>query len=164
MEKEHSYTFRKVERLCSKRQIDALFSGSGKSLSVYPLRAVYMPLASEKALPPVSVLISVSKRHFKHAVSRNRVKRQIREAYRKNKHILYEALQLSDKRVNVAFLWLADRIYSSADVESALRRLLYRISEDMVKRGVLEPEPLQVDEAEAEPVKPNHDEGAVEEL
>ena len=82
-----------------------------------------MPLPVDCGLPPVSVLISVSKRHFKHAVARNRVKRQIREAYRKNKHILNDVLESSDIRVNVAFLWLADRIYSSEDVESSLKRL-----------------------------------------
>lgn len=162
MGEKHLFTFRKSERLCSKRQIDALFSGRGKSLSSYPLRAVFMPLPVDCGLPPVSVLISVSKRHFKHAVARNRVKRQIREAYRKNKHILNNVLESSDIRVNVAFLWLADRIYSSEDVESSLKRLLYRISEDMVRRGILSTDESEHHLAGDGNVKSNHDEKTVE--
>ena len=36
----------------------------------------------------MQLLISVPKKRFKHAVDRNRVKRQVREAYRKNKSLL----------------------------------------------------------------------------
>ena len=37
---------------------------------------------------PVQLLLSVSKRRFRHAVSRNRAKRLMREAYRRHKHLL----------------------------------------------------------------------------
>ena len=57
--------------------------GVSKSFSIFPIRVVYMPVEQGEA--PASILISVSKRRFKRAVKRNRVKRQIREAYRKNK-------------------------------------------------------------------------------
>ena len=56
--------------------------GVSKSFSIFPIRVVYMPVEQGEA--PASILISVSKRRFKRAVKRNRVKRQIREAYRKN--------------------------------------------------------------------------------
>ena len=55
--------------------------GVSKSFSIFPIRVVYMPV--EQGEVPASILISVSKRRFKRAVKRNRVKRQIREAYRK---------------------------------------------------------------------------------
>ena len=55
--------------------------GVSKSFSIFPIRVVYMPVEQGEA--PASILISVSKRRFKRAVKRNRVKRQIREAYRK---------------------------------------------------------------------------------
>jgi ribonuclease P protein component len=81
-----SYTFSKEEHLCSKRLIGLLFS-KGSSFNLYPLRFVsYSP----QDVPPgqTQVLISVSKRYFKRATDRNRLKRQMREAYRLNKHIL----------------------------------------------------------------------------
>ncbi|WP_299826191.1 ribonuclease P protein component [uncultured Pontibacter sp.] len=79
------YTFSKEEHLCSKRLIALLFS-KGSSFNLYPLRFI---LYTPQDVPPgpTQVLISVSKRYFKRAVDRNRLKRQIREAYRLNKSI-----------------------------------------------------------------------------
>lgn len=81
-----SYRFPKEERLRSKKLIEQLFR-EGSSFNLYPLRfvALHLPQVSE---PPVQVVISVSKRNFKKAVDRNRLKRQIREAYRLQKHII----------------------------------------------------------------------------
>lgn len=123
------YTFRKSERLCSRRLTDALFSGGGRSFSAYPLRVVYRTLPDAEA-GSVSVLISVSKRRFKHAVCRNRVKRQIREAYRANKHILKNALTDGNRAgLMMAFLWLSDELCSSSLIESKVRNLLHRLAE-----------------------------------
>ena len=81
-----SYTFSKEERLCSKRLITLLFS-KGSSFNLYPLRFVYYTEPGTTPAP-TQVVISVSKRHFKRAVDRNRLKRQMREVYRLNKHLL----------------------------------------------------------------------------
>lgn len=76
------FTFRKPEHLCLKTEIDALFTAGSRSMSVYPLRVTYRMLPYAGSGPQAKVLLSVSKRHFKHAVDRNRAKRQLREAYR----------------------------------------------------------------------------------
>ena len=116
--------FRKAERLCSKKRIDGLFSG-GRSLSAYPIRAIYAP--KEEDGEPVEVLVSVSKRHFKRAVDRNRLKRLIREAYRLNKSVLLDRLQ--GHHFSVAFLWMSDEKADYATVEEKMRNLLQRIAE-----------------------------------
>ena len=86
----------------------------------------------EEQDPPVQVLVSVSKRHFKHAVKRNRVKRQLREAYRNAKQPLYELLETSpDRAIALAFIWLADDLYSSADVAARMQRLIQRLIEKL---------------------------------
>jgi ribonuclease P protein component len=77
---------------------------------------------------PVQVLVSVSKRHFKHAVDRNRVKRQVREAYRHHKQILTENVQ-QEQTLAIAFIWLADELYESATVEKSVRKLLGKAAE-----------------------------------
>ena len=83
------HTFPKEEHLCRKKLIEELFSKQNSSFGVYPLRIVWIKAAAPTTAPP-QVLISVSKRTFKRAVDRNRLKRLIREAYRLNKYRLTE--------------------------------------------------------------------------
>ena len=83
------HTFPKEEHLCRKKLIEELFSKQGSSFGVYPLRIVWIKSEMPTTASP-QVLISVSKRTFKRAVDRNRLKRLIREAYRLNKYRLTE--------------------------------------------------------------------------
>lgn len=98
MAEQEKHTFPKTERLSSVILIEKLFAGGSKSLPAFPLRIVYMPVEGEE-LPAVSVLISVPKKRFKRAVKRNRVKRQIREAYRKHKYLLIDPLKAAGKKL-----------------------------------------------------------------
>lgn len=116
-------TLRKAERLNSQILIERLFSGGGKSFPAFPLRIVYMPVEKEN-LPVVSILISVPKKRFKRAVKRNRVKRQIREAYRKHRQILTDSLAASGKKAIIAFIWLDNELHSSNEVEAKVKKLL----------------------------------------
>ncbi|WP_210461890.1 ribonuclease P protein component [Rufibacter roseolus] len=84
-----SYRFPKEERLRSKKLIEQLFR-EGSSFNSYPLRFVALQVPGPTELP-VQVLVSVSKRSFKKAVDRNRIKRQMREAYRLHKHVFSSA-------------------------------------------------------------------------
>jgi len=121
---------RKQERLCSRTLAAQLFEGGQrKSISVYPLRAVFL-LTDTDAGAPAQLMVSVSKRHFKRAVKRNRAKRQIREAYRRNKHLLDKCLAAHQGRtLLIALLWLSDDLLPSAKVDEAVVRLLKGISE-----------------------------------
>lgn len=76
-------SFKKIEKLKSQKLIEKLFS-EGKSVAAYPLRLVYVKAHFEDAAK-IKAGVSVSKRHFKKAVDRNRIKRLMREAYRLNK-------------------------------------------------------------------------------
>lgn len=126
------HTFSKQERMTSRKLMEQLFAGGRRSMSAFPLRAVFMTMAREEGAAPVQVLISVSKRHFKRAVKRNRVKRQIREAYRLNKQILWEALASKPtEALAVALLWQADDLRDTAEVERSLVSLLHRMAEKL---------------------------------
>lgn len=78
------YTFKKEERLCSKKLLDKLFH-NGSSFLLYPFRIIWLVTDQLPADVPVQVVISVSKRKFKRAVDRNLLKRRMREIYRLNK-------------------------------------------------------------------------------
>ncbi|WP_347157081.1 ribonuclease P protein component [Pontibacter chitinilyticus] len=98
-----SYTFSKEEHLCSKRHIALLFS-KGSSFNLYPLRFIFLPPSGDVPPGSTQVLISVSKRYFKHAVDRNRLKRQIREAYRLNKHQLVQNPEQAPRLLGILYI------------------------------------------------------------
>ncbi|MFH4963851.1 ribonuclease P protein component [Gaetbulibacter sp. M235] len=77
------FTFNKKEKLKSKKLIDTLFS-QGKSVSAFPLRLVYISTEFDDNVM-FKTGVSVSKKHFKRAVDRNRIKRLMREAFRLHK-------------------------------------------------------------------------------
>ena len=104
-----------------------MFAGGSRSFSVFPLRVVYLPVEELEA--DASILISVSKRRFKRAVKRNRVKRQIREAYRVNKHELLNALAEKKCRLAIAFIYLSDQLTESSVIEERVKTALARIVE-----------------------------------
>ena len=77
------FSYPKKDKLKSQKLIEKLFS-EGKSLTVFPLRLMYLKTAFEDDIS-TKTAVSVSKRHFKKAVDRNRIKRLLREAFRLNK-------------------------------------------------------------------------------
>ncbi|NJW53799.1 ribonuclease P protein component [Salinimicrobium oceani] len=86
-------SFGKKEKLKSKLLIDQLFS-EGTSVKKYPLRLVYLPKG--KATDEKNrIAVSVPKRSFKKAVDRMKLKRLMREAYRKNKYLVTNKLAAS---------------------------------------------------------------------
>ena len=146
--------FTKSERLCSRKAIEALFAGGNRSFTAFPLRVVYRLVEEKVMLPPAEegasfsnessdfvcqVLVSVSKRHFKHAVDRNRAKRQVREAWRLNKDILIcaaEGPKPVARTLHIAFLWLADELQESELIQRKMRNLLHRIAEEISARDL----------------------------
>lgn len=121
-------TLCKEERLNSKKSIEMLFSGNAKSFSAFPLRVVFMPVNADRNIP-TAILISVPKKRFKRAVKRNRIKRQIRETYRKNKHCLLQLLQEQQNGLLMAFIFMDNELHPSSEIENKLKELLDRISE-----------------------------------
>lgn len=123
------FTLSKEERICSKKLINELFTGNGRSMTAFPLRVVFMKRTIVDDQPRAAMLVSVPKRYFKHAVDRNRVKRQVREAFRRHKSMITQNLTDDHDAVAMAFVWLTNEKYPSSEVENRMVRLLTRISE-----------------------------------
>lgn len=126
-------TFGKKERLCSKRLIDLLFGGSAQGMKAWPVRIVYL-LTERLTLDdaPVEVMMSVSKRCFKRAVKRNRVKRQLREAYRLHRQPLTELMaDRPQQKLLLAFIWQDDKLHASSEVTDKVVALIKRLSKQL---------------------------------
>ena len=129
------FSLPQAERINSKKQIDRLFRGGGaKAMTAAPLRVVYM--AEERSEdcrePMAQMMVSVPKRFFKRAVKRNRIKRQVREAYRLGKHLLAETLaRRGDITVSMCFIWTTDQLLPSAEVAARMTKLLGRMGEKL---------------------------------
>ena len=123
-------TLSKDERLCSRTAIEELFnSSSHRSMTVFPLRVVYVERKRFAEEQTLQMVVRVPKKSFKRAVKRNRVKRQVREAFRMSKQPLTELLTERNLTLDVAFIWLDNNLHSSNEVKSKVEKMLRRIGE-----------------------------------
>lgn len=118
--------FKASERLKSRKAIEGLFaSRESPSIGQYPLRLIYQPQAEKtEGRPPVQMAVSVPKRKFRRASARNRIRRQVKEAWRLNKHRLYEALPADGPHYAFMLLYVAKEPLPYAQMERAVRLII----------------------------------------
>lgn len=119
------YTFKKSERLSSKKDIQELFK-NGSSFYLFPFKIITIP-NTESELH--QVLFSVPKRNFKKAVSRNLLKRRMREAYRLHKHLLPTEPQV----LSIAYIYTSKDIVDYSSIADQLKLSLSRIKKYVEK-------------------------------
>lgn len=119
------YTFKKEERLNSKVVIDDLFADS-KSFFKFPFKVLYKKVEGDSNLI-AKILITVPKRNIKKAVDRNRIKRLIRESYRRNKYILENSSELNTQIFIIGFIYTQKSILSFQEIERKLILILQTI-------------------------------------
>ena len=120
-------TFTKAERLCSHRLIDSLFA-EGHRLMQFPFsvhwQVVTLPKTGANGTLPVQVLITTTKRKFHHAVDRNRVKRLVRECYRKQKPELYAFLLQNGLQLVLSINYIHNEIMDYSVIETKHGKML----------------------------------------
>jgi ribonuclease P protein component len=112
------FTLKKDERLCSQKIIGEMFS-SGESFLSYPLKVVFLKTNSMQAYP-VQATFTVSKRNFKRAVTRNLLKRRMREAFRLNKSGFYDELAAKDLHIALMFVFIGKDVIEFPIIEKAM--------------------------------------------
>lgn len=123
-----TFGFHKQEKLKSRKQIAALFE-QGHSVSHYPLKLVYLPTTTKTV---TQAGVTVPKRRFKLAVTRNRIKRLMREAYRHRKSLFF-----NNNTTAYAFLFLY--IGKEIPTQQTLHKVLEKVAEKFQKKISDEP-------------------------
>ncbi len=111
------------EKLKSKKLIEALFT-EGRSVSAYPLRLVFIETTFEEN-QKLKVGVSVSKRHFKKAPDRNRIKRLMREVYRLNKAAFFNNITT---QYALMILYIGNEKPTYIEVEAAINKLFEKFA------------------------------------
>lgn len=121
----------KSQRIYQRKAVQTLFE-EGKGFTFYPFRVVvhlYDAENQEVAIP--RILVSVSKKRFHHAFKRNRVKRLIRESWRKNKAELMKLCQANNKTLDVALVYNATVIMKYDEIEGKMKQVVERLVEKL---------------------------------
>ena len=126
-------TFRKNERLCSRKIIQDL-ALKGKNIHLNPIRLLWIPSILNVSIP-AQAAFTVPKRNFKDAVDRNRIKRRMREAYRKNKSSLYSLISNNKNQYALLFVFTGKESITYFETEEKIKIILHRFAEDIQKNN-----------------------------
>src|SRR4051812_34653774 len=124
-------TFRKSERLCSRKILETL-AAKGRNISVAPFRLIWIRAALTQNVP-AQIAFAVPKRNIKSAVGRNRIKRLMRESYRKNKSTLYSLISDSDTTVALLLIFTGKEIVSHSETEIKTKTIFTQLVDDIKK-------------------------------
>ncbi len=125
METKQRYTFKKEEKLKSRKTIEELFR-DGKSFSGFPLRVLWKFTGTVGT--PLQTGFAVSSKHFKKAVDRNRIKRLMREAYRLQKNDLQSHLKQQQKQLAVFIIYVGNELPEYNFIFEKMHHVLNRLT------------------------------------
>lgn len=126
-------TFNKSERLCSKKVISGLFENGNVFYNnifkvVWGISPFPLPV-------PVQIMFSVPKRGFRLAVTRNLIRRRMRESYRKNKAFLYEQLTSRNIQLVIVVIVNGNVVQDYQTIEASMKDIINKLIIKFTKNG-----------------------------
>jgi len=118
-------TLSKGERLNAKKQIEDLFRSSN-AYGKNPFRIIWKVKDVEDEISGVKILVAVPKRKVKKAVQRNRIKRMVREVYRRNKKEINTFIKNKNKECHMGILFVGNPMTTFDSIEKCISDLLKR--------------------------------------
>lgn len=127
-----AFTFSKSERLCNKIIIGKLFEKGNRGFTQFPFRFSWV-----SNFPDINIsfqlLIVVSKKNFPKAVDRNKIKRQIRSCYAKNKHLLNYLPEYKKTKIALLVNYVAKDKLAFIEIENSFVSALKKLKIELAK-------------------------------
>ena len=124
------FSYNKKEKLKSRKQLEALFT-KGETLIVFPIKMFFQKTEGQNNI--IKTGVGASKKNFRKAVSRNRIKRLLRETYRTEKPALLNYLQQNEKQIALFFLYvdksLPEYNLLKQKMQQAIQKLINHLDE-----------------------------------
>jgi len=122
-------SFGKEYKLCSKKLIETIFK-EGKSVKVFPFTLLFH-IQENSLNVPFQLVISAPKKINRHAHDRNRIKRVVREAVRKNKFILEDFLNASNLQLALFLVYTSKEELPSEQLDKKIKKILTQLTETL---------------------------------
>lgn len=116
--------FGKEFKLTGKKLLEEVYT-EGQTLKEYPFVVKWKLIQNEKAA--IQLALTVPKRNFKLAVTRNLLKRRIREAVRLNKHLLENKLKTEHKQLAIFVIYTGRDVQKSAFIRKKISTILQKL-------------------------------------
>jgi ribonuclease P protein component len=110
----------------SKKDIETLFH-NGEAFFVFPYKVVFIAKPALASSSPVQIVATAPKKKFKLAVSRNRIKRITKEAYRLQQTELVALAKTKGVQLQIMFMYTHTSIETYQKVYSAMGKILVKL-------------------------------------
>ena len=122
------FSFSKKERLKNKVEIESLFS-EGNRFFEYPFNVIWKVDSNSDST--LKMAVSVPKKKIPNATDRNKIKRLVREAFRKNKTIVQQPLEAKDVKLHLMLIYSQSNIMSMSEIEDKISVTLQRLADQV---------------------------------